>query len=421
MNKTKERKNANAITLIALVVTIVILLILAGVSISMLSGENGIISQANSAKVKNSHAAVAEAAKLEYANYQTELEVKKIAEEQVELTTFFEYLVNKTYIYSNGVVNVEKILGMQTGLGKGNENGNNDVYKIEKTEEKYALNYYNKNEEVTPIDIIGGNKKITSGDIDWETIIENAQVHENQDILNPDIGIGTDGKPVNLDLWKYYEQNGEIHLGKAPPDQYSSDYYMGYIGEINENGEIQGKIPQYIKINGVAYPVVHLDITFKGITALTKAPVIPTTVKTMNGTFDSTSLTETPFLPDSVIELGAFEALGISGTFKGCKSLIKVTNIPDNVTSLYKTFYGCNLLETVPTIPESVTDMIMTFYECEKLSGTLEINAQNVTDYYNCFYGASTALEEGKTLKVTGTCPNLTNIIATKSSNSSIE
>ena len=43
-------KNNKGITLIALVVTIVVLLILAGVSISMLTGENGIVKQAQDAK-----------------------------------------------------------------------------------------------------------------------------------------------------------------------------------------------------------------------------------------------------------------------------------------------------------------------------------------------------------------------------------
>ena len=49
--RTKEVKARNkGITLIALVVTIVVLLILAGVSISMLTGENGIVTQAQRAK-----------------------------------------------------------------------------------------------------------------------------------------------------------------------------------------------------------------------------------------------------------------------------------------------------------------------------------------------------------------------------------
>ena len=46
------RKRERGITLIALVVTIVVLLILAAVSISMLGGENGIITQAQNAKLE---------------------------------------------------------------------------------------------------------------------------------------------------------------------------------------------------------------------------------------------------------------------------------------------------------------------------------------------------------------------------------
>ena len=44
-------KNNNGITLIALVVTIVVLIILAAVSISMLTGENEIITQAQQSGV----------------------------------------------------------------------------------------------------------------------------------------------------------------------------------------------------------------------------------------------------------------------------------------------------------------------------------------------------------------------------------
>ena len=51
MKKTNLRKN-KGITLIALVITIIVLLILAGVAISMLSGENGILRKAAEAKTK---------------------------------------------------------------------------------------------------------------------------------------------------------------------------------------------------------------------------------------------------------------------------------------------------------------------------------------------------------------------------------
>ena len=54
MEKFRKKifKNTKGITLIALVVTIIILLILAGVSIAMLTGNNGVLTQAKSAKEK---------------------------------------------------------------------------------------------------------------------------------------------------------------------------------------------------------------------------------------------------------------------------------------------------------------------------------------------------------------------------------
>ena len=53
--KTKT-KQANGITLIALVITIIVLLILAGVSIAMLTGNNGILTQAQNAKNRTEEA-----------------------------------------------------------------------------------------------------------------------------------------------------------------------------------------------------------------------------------------------------------------------------------------------------------------------------------------------------------------------------
>ena len=52
VNEMKINKRDRGITLIALVVTIIVLLILAGVSISMLTGQNGILNKAADAKEK---------------------------------------------------------------------------------------------------------------------------------------------------------------------------------------------------------------------------------------------------------------------------------------------------------------------------------------------------------------------------------
>ena len=53
MKQMKNRKSNNGITLIALVITIIVLLILAAVSIAMLTGENGILRKASNAKEKH--------------------------------------------------------------------------------------------------------------------------------------------------------------------------------------------------------------------------------------------------------------------------------------------------------------------------------------------------------------------------------
>lgn len=57
-------KKENGITLIALVITIIVLLILAGVSIAMLTGDNGILNKATDASEKTLAAEAEEAIKL---------------------------------------------------------------------------------------------------------------------------------------------------------------------------------------------------------------------------------------------------------------------------------------------------------------------------------------------------------------------
>ena len=60
-----KEKNETAITLIALVITIIVLLILAGISIAMLTGENGILTKAQEAKRRTEEAAANEQADLD--------------------------------------------------------------------------------------------------------------------------------------------------------------------------------------------------------------------------------------------------------------------------------------------------------------------------------------------------------------------
>ena len=63
----------NGITLIALTVTIIVLIILAGVSISMLTGQNGIITQAQRSRTENRAGTVDERIRL----WKTEVKTSK--------------------------------------------------------------------------------------------------------------------------------------------------------------------------------------------------------------------------------------------------------------------------------------------------------------------------------------------------------
>ena len=104
MKKTNLRKS-NGITLIALVITIIVLLILAGVAISMLSGENGILTKAAEAKTKTEEGQKQE----------------ETALESMELETYFQ-IENLKYKCSNGYItgidNEEKAKNLKLALEK---------------------------------------------------------------------------------------------------------------------------------------------------------------------------------------------------------------------------------------------------------------------------------------------------------------
>ena len=80
-------KNQKGITLIALVVTIVVLLILAGTSIAMLTGDNGIITRAQQSSYANTEGEVIDRMQLAFSTVSTEVRVKTATEINYDATT----------------------------------------------------------------------------------------------------------------------------------------------------------------------------------------------------------------------------------------------------------------------------------------------------------------------------------------------
>ena len=90
--KNNNKKMSSGITLIALVITIMVLLILAGISIQMLSGDNGILQRATEAKTNTERISVIEQAQTDILGQIAENKGGKITEDQLKsiLGTYFE-------------------------------------------------------------------------------------------------------------------------------------------------------------------------------------------------------------------------------------------------------------------------------------------------------------------------------------------
>ncbi len=164
--KTKAFKSTKGITLIALVVTIIVLLILAGISIAMLTGNNGILTQGKRAKEEQAHAAIKEGIMLLYNEYKTKQEVNaskvqeetKVASTELvkiaanseaegateNLGTFKDFIQSKNIINLDGIINVRNLLGQTLSLGNGTSKESGDVYVFEEQDDYYNLMYYNK-------------------------------------------------------------------------------------------------------------------------------------------------------------------------------------------------------------------------------------------------------------------------------------
>ena len=97
--KALKRKE-KGITLIALVITIIVLLILAGVSIAMLTGENGILGQATNAKKETEEAEEKE--KIQLAVLDAISKNNDLTEENLQTEIDDEFGEGETKVYPNG-------------------------------------------------------------------------------------------------------------------------------------------------------------------------------------------------------------------------------------------------------------------------------------------------------------------------------
>ncbi len=151
ISKTKIYQHQTGITLIALVITIVVLLVLAGVSINTLFGDNGIINSASKSGDKYKMEAVRERVETVKVNWEAE----RIIDETVTVDKFWEELADADIRDRNGEIR-EKEKTTEDGVEK-------TKYEVD-TKEGYVIGVIitdkNGKKDITIIDIEDGKKAL---------------------------------------------------------------------------------------------------------------------------------------------------------------------------------------------------------------------------------------------------------------------
>ena len=363
--KRQDRKN-RGITLIALVVTIVVLLILAAVSIAMLGGENGIMTQTQDAKE------------------QTDIASEK---EKVELAA-----VTATEKDTWGNItkdNLKEELDKNIGEGK---------YTLE-GEGPFTVTYVDSGRSY----IVDANGKVIQESI------------YNADVSEEDI--------APTDIFKYEiisdAETGATSLDSLPTKEARitgiKEKYCNCGGYTSETGEKYEStnyeivlddgskitdtlvVPYQVEIDGEMYKITEANITAywvagngKGYTLPTVRKIIyPNTIKTISGAINDAN-DNIGANNNGIEEIILPQNLEILGTaaFYNCNSL-KNIEIPSSVTSIgYSAFEGCSSLTSIE-IPSSVTSIgNRAFQWCRSLT-SIEIPSSVTSIGSSAFYYCS--------------------------------
>ena len=191
------KKNVHGITLIALVITIIVLLILAGVSIAMLTGQNGILTQAQNAKDKT-----------EYKN----------AEEKVRLAVMGA-------MSDDGTLTVEKLRTDMANYG-GTIEGETFPVTATVDGKSFTVNANGSVGEIVPAPEgleVGTEVTYTpSGTYKWEA----EYCSSNKTVGTDDVKLDSSNDNYKISKWKVLDiKNGKVTL--VPEAATSGTVYLG--------------------------------------------------------------------------------------------------------------------------------------------------------------------------------------------------
>ena len=364
-------KTKKGITLIALVVTIIVLLILAGVALSLVLGENGITERAVNAGKTQNIAGAKEQFELEVANLAGEFYQAKYVNNQ-GVGSIQDYIMDKLANVSSIGDYSLSTSGTKATLTATKESDRTTVTATIDTDGKVIwgdINFANGDSGIVTNPYENANTWVTgwtkNGDT-WSDDIPNeggtvlsgdiiARVYPLEDetyhlvIEKPTITGSADGikdikKVASLDNLKTSES--DLFLGWAVIP--TLNWRVGYKDTISKITICSGitEIEEY---------------WFCGCSSLTSV-VIPDSVTVIGrGAFLGCESLESIIIPDGVSSVG-------SQAFSGCINLRTLT-LPSNVQEVgYGAFSDCSSLRSV-TIPNSITSISTTvFSRCSNLS-----------------------------------------------------
>lgn len=142
---TSFRNKQKGITLVALVVTIVVLLILAGITITYIMGDNSVFKQAQNAKLNTELAKIEEQANLIYTDKLLEKVQDNNLKDKPTMQDIVEELRDKGYTIEQVAVSEEEITGIsldKESMSLGKEKSNTIQVTLEGDSELYT--YYIK-------------------------------------------------------------------------------------------------------------------------------------------------------------------------------------------------------------------------------------------------------------------------------------
>lgn len=330
----KSLKASNGITLIALVITIIVLLILAGISISMLAGDNSILQRAAQSKERTERAEIIETAQMDVLSAITENKGNNLSESQF-ITILKKYFKNNEIPES-----------LPSDLSKLELATLNEKYKI-KVSEIYTGNL--------ATDIVNGSSS------DW-------QLNEAKDTIIAYIGDGFDGDTVIIPNQVDGNQILNVGSGETPPSSIFKDT-SSLIA--NKNLKISKGI---VNINNYAF---YNCSSFIGDLSLPNG-INNIGQSAFYNCFGFTAL----HLPNSVTKIKTC-------AFQNCSGFTGELKLSDNLTDIgTASFQGCTALTGNLIIPDSVKLIdAAAFLNCSELNGNLTIPNSVTTIGYNAFGG----------------------------------